>query len=266
MTDQAEGQVSTSAAEVYETFFVPALFGQWGERMAAAAGLKRGDRVLDVAGAPGGAARAALPMVAPAGAVIGLDRNDGMLAVARRIEPAILWRNGRAEDLPFEDAAFDAVLSQFGLMFFEVRVRALAEMWRVLSPGGGLAVAVWDSLSTTPGYAAMVDLLEHLFGSEVAAGLRAPFVLGETGPLLALFEAAGIEGAEVATIRGEARFPSIEAWVHTDIKGWTLADMIDDEQYATLQREAACALQAFVDAEGRVRFAAPAHVVTARKV
>jgi hypothetical protein len=112
----------------------------------------------------------------------------------------------------------------------------------------------------------MVDLLEHLFGSEVAADLRAPFVLGETGPLLALFEAAGIEGAEVATIRGEARFPSIEAWVHTDIKGWTLADMIDDEQYATLQREAACALQAFVDAEGRVRFAAPAHVVTARKV
>lgn len=60
-------------------------------------------------------------------------------------------------------------------MFFEDRARALAEMWRVLAPGGSLAVAVWGPLTDTPGYSAMVDLLRSLFGEEIAAELQAPF-------------------------------------------------------------------------------------------
>ena len=62
-----------------------------------------------------------------------------------------------------------------------------------------------------------------------------------------------------------ARFPSIEAWVHTDVKGWTLADMIDDAQYATLKREAQAELKRHALADGTVEFRAPAHIVTANK-
>lgn len=69
-----------------------------------------------------------------------------MLAVARQLEPAVDWREGFAESLPFPDESFDAVVSQFGLMFFTDRRQALREMLRVLVPGGRLAVAVWDSL------------------------------------------------------------------------------------------------------------------------
>lgn len=57
--------------------------------------------------------------------------------------------------LPFDGDSFDAVVSQFGLMFFEDRPLALREMMRVLRPGGHLAVAVWDTLENTPGYTAM---------------------------------------------------------------------------------------------------------------
>ena len=165
------------------------------------------------------------------GSVTGLDRNEGMLAMARRIAPAVEWKAGRAEQLPFPDASFDAVVSQFGLMFFDDRVQALREMRRVLKPGGRLAVAVWDRLENSPGYAAMAGLLERLFGRRIASELHAPFALGDPEALRALFAEAGLGEAKVATHAGTARFPSIEAWVRTDVKGWTLADLIDDDQY-----------------------------------
>jgi hypothetical protein len=64
---------------------------------------------------------------------------------------------------------------------------------------------------------------------------------------------------------GTARFPSIESWVFTDVKGWTLAGMIDDAQLETLQREARTELARFRQPDGTVSFAAPAHILSAAK-
>jgi ubiquinone/menaquinone biosynthesis C-methylase UbiE len=260
MEEELKGQVTRSAAEIYEEFFVPALFRQWAPVVTDAAAIKAGQRVLDVACGTGVLAREAAGRGA---SVTGLDRNEGMLATARRMAPAIDWKAGHAEQLPFPDAGFDAVVSQFGLMFFDDRARALREMRRVLKPGGRLAVAVWDKLENSPGYAAMAALLERLFGRRIAGELHAPFALGDAGALRALFAQAGMRDVTVTTSAGTARFPSIEAWVRTDVKGWTLADLIDDEQYARLQREAATALRPFKNPDGMVAFDAPALIVTA---
>lgn len=265
MDATVEGQVTDSAAEVYEEFFVPSLFAEWAPRVADAAGLAPGDRVVDVACGTGVLAREAARRVSPGGAVTGLDRNAGMLAVARRLSPDVEWREGRAEALPFEDGSQDAVVSQFGLMFFEDRARALSEMWRVLRPGGRLAVAVWGALGETPGYTAMAALLDRLFGPAVAEGIRMPYVLGDPDEVLGLFARAGVRGARLETPMGTARFASLDAWLHTDIKGWTLADMIDDAQYARLRAAAPDALSDFVGQDGSVAFAAPAHIVTATR-
>lgn len=259
------GQVNRSAADVYEEFFVPALFQDWTGRVSEAAGLKPGARVLDVACGTGVLARGALTRIRPGGSLVGLDVNDGMLAVARRRTPEIDWQQGPAESLPFDNESFDAVISQFGLMFFEDRVAALKEMWRVLRSGGRLAVAVWDSLDNTPGYAAVTALLQRMFGDRVADGMRAPFSLGDTGDLMPLFAAAGIPDAKLQTMDGTARFPSIESWVHTDVKGWTLADMIDDAQYEALLQAALTEMKCFQRSDGRVEFTAPAHIVSAVK-
>lgn len=256
------GQLTAPSAEIYEEFFVPALFAQWPPRLCDAAGVAGGQQVLDVACGTGVLAREAARRGA---AVTGLDRNVGMLAVARRVAPAIEWREGRAEGLPFDDRRFDVVACQFGLMFFEDRVQALCEMMRVLKPGGRLVVAVWDALERTPGYAAMVELLDRMFGEEIAMLLRAPFVLGEPADLRRLSQAADIVNATIETIAGEACFPSIEAWVRTDVKGWTLADAIDDRQYARLRQAAQQELARFAAADGSVRFTAPAHIFTAVK-
>src|SRR5258707_14684 len=172
------------------------------------------------------------------------------IAMTRRMAPGIEWRSGRAEALPFADRSFDAVLSQFGLMFFEDRNAALKEMWRVLRPGGHLAVAVWGPLDQSPGYAAMTALLQRLFGERIADELRAPFRLGDPALFGSLFAKAGIPEAKIHSADGTARFPSIETWVHTDIKGWTLADRIDDAQYQKLLSEARTVLRPYLAGDG----------------
>jgi ubiquinone/menaquinone biosynthesis C-methylase UbiE len=264
MSANETGQVTRNAAEVYEEFFLPALFEQWASRVADAAAIQPGRQVLDVACGTGVLARTIADRVGSAG-VVGVDVNEGMLAVAKQKAPEIEWRHGRAEALPFASASFDVVVSQFGLMFFEDRRAALEEMLRVLRPGGRLAVAVWDSLDNTPGYAAVAELLQRLFGDRVAEALRTPFVLGDTQGLRSLFADAGMPDARVTTQAGAARFPSIRSWIYTDIKGWTLADVLDDAQYERLLKEAEHDLRRFTIADGTVVFSAPAHIVTAAK-
>lgn len=262
MADSERGQVTASAAEVYDSFFVPALFQEWASPLADAARIGPGDRVLDVACGTGVVTLEAKRRVGERGGVVGLDLNEGMLAVARRKAPALEWRHARAEALPFGAGQFDAVTCQFGLMFFEDRPAALGEMLRVLRPGGRLAVAVWDAVERTPGYAAVIALLERLFGGGVADALRAPFALGDPAALRALFAEAGLPDVDLRTRVGTARFPSIAAWMHTDVKGWTLAAMLDDAQLARLVAEAEKTLRPFVTPSGTVAFSAPAHIVT----
>lgn len=265
-SDGQRGQVNHSAAEVYEEFFVPALFQEWVSRVAEVAEIRPGQNVLDVACGTGVLAREAAGRVGESGAVTGLDVNDGMLAVAWQKASEIEWRRGRAEELPFDDHEFDAVISQFGLMFFEDRRRAIREMVRVLRPGGHLAVAVWDSLENCSGYAAVVDIMERLFSNPAADAVRAPFVLGHRDQLISLFSGVGLTDMAVRTFRGTAQYPSIQSWMYTDVRGWTLANMIDEDQYALLLDEAQPVLQPFVNGDGSVSFDMPAHIVTGRKV
>lgn len=262
VSDGERGQINIAAAEVYDTFFVPALFQEWAGRMIEAAGVRPNQRVLDVGCGTGVLARTAAERVGRVGKVVGVDINEGMLAVARRKAPHIEWRFGPAEELPFEDNGFDAVVSQFSLMFFEDRLAALREMARVLRPGGRFAVAVWDRIENFPGYREMAVLLRCLFGDEAAAALRAPFNLGDTQTLQEILAGAGLGQVTITTLHGTARFDSIEAWVTTEIKGWTLADMINEAQFQQLLAETEGLLKPFVQPDGTVAFRSPAHIVT----
>lgn len=259
---------AASPAEVYDRFFVPALFQQWGTVVTAAAELKPGERVLDVACGTGALACVAHAEVGAAGSVVGLDTNEEMLEVARRKEASIEWRNGRAEALPFRDESFDRVVSQFGFMFFEDRPAALREMMRVLRPGGKLAVAVCDALDHSAGYAVLAELLHRLFGQQVTEAFRAPFALGDPQQLLEICAAAGVDDATVSRRDGEVRFGSIEALVSTERACvWTLGGLLDDAGFERLLAAAEESLRPFADADadGTVTFVMPALIVTAGK-
>jgi ubiquinone/menaquinone biosynthesis C-methylase UbiE len=259
------GQLTSTAARAYEELFVPALFGPWAPRMVAAARLAPGMHVVDVGCGTGVLALQAARAVSPGGTVVGIDLNPGMLEVARHKSRRIDWRQAPAEALPFEDGRFDAVVSQFALMFFADQRAALGQMWRVLRPGGRIAIAVWDSIDNAPGYQAVVSLLGRLFDDEVADLLKAPYSLGDEEALRSLLSGAGIADPEIQRVAGEARFASIRAWIESDVRGWTLGDMLDDAQGERLVAEAESTLQGFVRENGEVRFAHPALVAVATK-
>jgi SAM-dependent methyltransferase len=257
-------QALIDAAEAYERLFVPALFGQWAPRVADAAGIGPGDRVLDVACGTGVLAREAASRVGPSGSVAGLDANPGMLAVARRRSPQIDWQQGSAERLPYTDRSFDRVVSQFGLMFFGDRTGAVREMLRVLRPVGRIAVAVWDAIERAPGFADEAALFERLIGREAADAVRTPFALGDRAELERLFGVAGAAEIAVSTQRGTARFPDVQTMVVSDLRGWlpAMGVLPTEAQIERVVGEADRALRAHVAPDGSIAFDAHAHVVT----
>lgn len=260
-------QKEIDAATSYERLHVPALFAEWVEAVLEAAGVRPGDAVLDVACGTGVLARAAAGVVGAGGRVVGVDPNPGMLAVAAELEPAVEWRMGTAEQLPALDADFDAVVSQFGIMFFVDRPQAVREMLRVLKPGGRLSVAVWDRLENHPGYAREVELLERTAGRAAADALRAPFVMGEPAELRTMFEDAGVESIEVRSRTGTARFPSVRTMVEADLRGWlpVMGVHLSERRIEEILEAAEGELSDFVTDAGDVVFDSPAHIVVGGK-
>jgi ubiquinone/menaquinone biosynthesis C-methylase UbiE len=152
-------------------------------------------------------------------------------------------------------------------MFFSDRSQALREMNRVLKPGGRLAVAVWDSLENSEAYPIEVELLQRLAGDAAADALRAPFVLGDTDALTALFKESGVTALRVQTETGTARFPSIRTMVEADLRGWlpVMGVFLEDHQIQSILEKAELALADYVTGDGSVVFGAPAHIVTGTK-
>lgn len=190
MNDRSTGAVE--AAREYEEALVPALMAEWAPRLIDAASIAPGHHVLDVACGTGVLTRHVADVVRPSGSVVGLDFDAGMLTIARATRPDIQWQEGSANDLPYADATFDAVVSQFGLMFFPDAPRAIAEMWRVLKPGGRMAVAVWASLEETPAYDVETRVIERIGGPATSTPMRLPFSMGQRATFEAQFARAGI--------------------------------------------------------------------------
>ena len=254
-----------AAARAYESLHVPALFGEWADPVLDAAGVGRGHRVLDVACGTGILARTARKRVGD-GEVSGVDPSPGMLAVAHELDPGTSWWLGRAEELPFPDDIFDAVVCQFGMMFFSDRVQAVQEMVRVLRPGGRLAVAVWDALDRSPAYSRAVALLDREAGPRAADALRAPFVLGDASGLARVFREAGVPEPRIETRTGTARFPGIRPMMEADLRGWLPAMGVElpEDRIQVILAAAQRELGEFALPSGEMRFPAPGHIASAR--
>ena len=264
MGDSETGQVSEDAAKIYEEVYLPALFKEWCPLVVEAADIQKGHRVIDVACGTGALAIAAAGRTGTEGTTVGIDINEGMLSIARSKSSSVEWLNAPAEALPFEDDNFDCVVSQFGLMYFDNQENAIREMMRVLRPGGSLAVVVWDKLEHNSGLAAEDQLWRNVFGEEM--GDESPYLLGDSIVLERLFKSSGITDVQVSTRQGTARFESIESWIHTGAKGWTVDDAVSDDQLKLLLKTAEEELASFRTAEGSVAFSTSAHIVTARKL
>ena len=263
-------EVDDDAAELYEEYFVPVIFAPWADRLVDRADLHEGDRVLDVATGTGIVARRAAGEIGERGSVVGVDIDDGMLAVAkeqaRNVHPAVEWQEADAADLPFPDEAFDVVFCQQGLQLFEDPVAALEEMRRVLSPDGVAVLAVWRPLEYSPGYVVLADALDRHLEDGAGEMMRSPFDAWDTTELPNLVRDAGFDDVTSTIGIGSERFPSVEEFVRREIVVTPLAtrfEAADSTTRSALVETVEDRLGDYVDDEGLV-FPHELSVVTAR--
>jgi SAM-dependent methyltransferase len=179
-------------------------------------GLPRGARVLD---APCGSGASALPAaraVGPEGAVIGADVSEGLLGLAaakagREGLTNLELRTGDMRDLGFPDASFDAVVCVFGIFFVPDMPALAAELWRMVRPGGVLAITTWGPDTFEPGSSAFWDAVAEV-RPELARGFNPWDVVVAPDQLAALFHQAGIEHATAEPEAAEQPMRGTDDW------------------------------------------------------
>ena len=211
-------------AEGYESYMVPTLFGPCARILIQAADPEPGERVLDVGCGTGIVAREVASRLGATSAVTGIDLSANMLTVARAAAAgerlAIEWREGNAEQLPFHDAAFDLVLSQFALMFVADKAAALSEMRRVVIESGRVLISVWQGLDRHPFYQTLHNVIQQRLGMSALQGI---FALGNADDVRGLALAAGFRRVDIKPFSLTARFPNPDDFIAGEIEVDTAA-------------------------------------------
>jgi SAM-dependent methyltransferase len=168
------------------------------EPLLDAAGVAVGMHVLDVGSGPGYAARRA----AQRGAVAtGVDIAEGMVALARSRNGAIRFLRADAEDLPFPDRSFDALVGNLVVNHLPRPERAMREFVRVLRSAGALALSIWDLPERTRFLGILLDALRASGAADDGlAGDADPFRLADDDEFRALLRGAGLEDVEVRSV------------------------------------------------------------------
>ncbi|WP_176828177.1 class I SAM-dependent methyltransferase [Ruegeria marina] len=227
MTGNSGFQLKKGGPEVYEQCWVRAQMGRAAEELVTAAGVKPGHRVLDTACGTGVVARTAARHSGAAANVTGTDVSADMLEAAERFAvavglPEIRWVECDAASMPLPDATFDVVLCQQGLQFMPDKDAAMAEMARLLKPGGNLALSVWKTRS--PIGTAFTTVLDREFGEGTTAPWEMVYSLGNRDTLHELSKAAGLKDAHVVLDVKFARYPDAEEFITGALAGSPLAE------------------------------------------
>jgi ubiquinone/menaquinone biosynthesis C-methylase UbiE len=252
MVQQIYGKsYGATPAENYQRFFVPSIGAPVADDLIEVAGLQPGQRVLDVACGTGVVTRLAAERVGTAGAVVGLDLNPGMLAVARAKTPpdrSIDWYEASAESMPFPDDEFDVVLCQMGLQFVSNKAAALREMRRVLDSGGRVHVTVPGP--KPPIFAIMTDALARHLNREAASFGDLVFSMHDVDELAGLMRSAGFREVDVQAKPKTLRLPAPADFLWQYINSTPLAQaaaQAREAQRERLERDVCAQWQEFVE-------------------
>ncbi len=216
------GDLKAVAAATYATtadhFDDPALsfWDRIGERTVSRTALRPGDSVLDACCGTGASALPAARAVGPQGAVLGIDVSEPALTLARAKAASaglrhLEFRVGDIETTGLPSDSFDAVVCVFGIFFLPDMVAGTAELWRLVRPGGRLAITIWGPRlfepATTAFWAAVQGVRPDLVG-----GFHPWTRLAEPGQLEDLFRQAGVPGAHAQAEAGTHPLASPEDW------------------------------------------------------
>lgn len=268
MKDQ-ELRFSGSVPAKYDRLMVPLIFGPYAEELACRAADLRPWRILETAAGTGAVTRAlheALPDIE----IMATDLNQPMLDMAeeRVNSDRVTFAQADAQELPFDDGAFDLVVCQFGSMFFPDKVRGHAEARRVLADGGHYLLAIWDRIERNDlTNAAQKVLIDSFPGDPPMFMTEGPFGYSDTHQIEQDLHDAGFDTVDIETVELRSRSASAHEAATALCYGTPMGTELDEREPGSLERvfeQVEEALRAF---EGPNGIDAPmaAHIVVATK-
>ncbi|MFF2550091.1 class I SAM-dependent methyltransferase [Nocardia sp. NPDC058058] len=255
-------------AKFYETYLVPLIFEPYAlpaVRLLTAPDISE---VLEIAAGTGVVTRVLARELATGTAIVATDLNQAMLDQAAAIGTArpVQWRQADAQQLPFPDACFDAVVCQFGAMFFPDRTGAYAEARRVLRPGGRFVFSTWDRIQVNEFADTVIAAMASIFPDDPPRFLaRTPHGYHEISTITADVLRAGFGEPRIDTVTERSRAESAHIPALAYCHGTPLRDEIEargDLDMATAAAERALTARFGTDAvDGMIR----AHLVSVRR-
>jgi ubiquinone/menaquinone biosynthesis C-methylase UbiE len=222
-----------SIADFYERELVPILFEPFADDLVQRVGDAR--EILELAAGTGVVTRR-LVRECPEASIVATDLNPDMLSIAAERAPGVTIRTADALELPFEDASFDAIVCQFGVMFFPDKERAFRETLRVLRPNGRYIFSVWRSLEYNDFANAIEVAIRPALGNPSFLA-RVPFNYDVPNDLLVWLENSGFRSITIETVEKIISAQSAQQVVDAFAKGCPLYTEL--EQLGLKARDAA---------------------------
>lgn len=260
---------SGSIPAIYDRLMAPLLFEPWAEHIASRIKVWAPGTILETA-AGTGIVTEKLAKGVPSATIIATDLNPAMLAIAatRSVLKHVTFQPADAQMLPFDDARFDAVICQFGVMFFPDRIAAAREARRVLKPDGVYLFSTWNGLDANPVSELLSETVAALFpDSPPSFYARVPFGYHDTQRITADLSAAGFSAISIDTRElphgALTAHQAAEGLCHGSPYAAEIAAHGDDALDRAVDAGAR-ALEQLCGADGRIDARMSAHLVTAQ--
>jgi SAM-dependent methyltransferase len=260
-----------SIPKIYDTYLVPMIFEPYAADLAKRLKSRSLSRVLEIAAGTGVVTRALAFVLPETVAIVATDLNQTMIdhASSLRTHRPVEWRPADAMALPFPDGAFDAVVCQFGVMFFPDKAKAFSEARRVLKPGGVFVFNAWDRIEENEFADIVTTALASVFPSDPPRFLaRTPHGYYDRDVIVRDLAAGGFAASpRIDTVAALSRATSPRIPAIAYCQGTPLRNEIEARDAARLGEATDIAAQAIArrcgrgEVEGKIQ----AHIVTVER-
>ena len=218
-----------SIPEHYDRGMGPVIFARPADLVATRVASFEPSRVLETAAGTGIVTRRLRDLLPAAAEIVATDLNPAMLdAASRKFRPgeAVAFEPADATALPFADGEFDAMVCQFGVMFFPDKEKAYREARRMLASGGRYVFSVWDAVDHNPFARILAAAVSAAFVADPPQFMSVPYGYAAIDPIKASLLANGFAGLRVDVVRTQGTIADFDAFANGLVRGSPLVDQI----------------------------------------
>ncbi|WP_035726800.1 class I SAM-dependent methyltransferase [Bradyrhizobium murdochi] len=227
--DNNAASFTGSIPHYYDQGLGPVIFVEYAADIAQRVAAGRPARVLETAAGTGIVTRKLRDALPADTQLTATDFNPPMLDIARakfQTGEQVAFQPADAVALPFADASFDAIVCQFGLMFFPDQAKSFSEAYRVLAPGGRYVLSVWDSHRYNPFGRIAHEVAGRFFATDPPQFYNVPFSCHQIDPIKEMLITVGFGDIGIAVISQVRELPDVATFARAAVHGNPLIDQV----------------------------------------